>query len=388
MLTGVFQEKLRQDKGALVELTTAGATLAGVATLAWIGSGPVAMLAVTSLGFVLGFAASTVLARGLIRFRPFGDSVYADNGPQEIVSLDSFTLEIEVLRAVDGVDDLEFVVHRLPVSVDETTTYNDLIPFFEDSTTIATIPVPDKAALDTLARLSAVFPPGAFPAFGEDSLIAAVGLALRTASGGFVDLTTRERSEGRALLTRHVTAVELGDTVSLADSQEPAFDSFVAPDAPAPGAAALAVGGIPSSRAILRVNLPPAIADSSDIVRATLILVPEGPALGGPGDSVMLHTFGLQADIGLKSPYWLPTVSDTVIPGLVRVPVGSADIIRVDITHILRPWQSDSTLPHAMFLMVLPEATALSELRVLSSRSTMAPGIHITYLPLFLVEDL
>ena len=74
--------------------------------------------------------------------------------------------------------------------------------------------------------------------------------------------------------------------------------------------------------------------------------------------------------------------------GWYRIPVGSADTIRVDITHIVRPWQSDSTLPQSLLLAVLPEAATLGEVRVLSSESNAAPSLHLTYVPLFLTEEL
>lgn len=320
---------------------------------------------------------------GLARFDEFTDSLQHEGGVFPIVSVDSFKLQLEVLRSVAGVEDLELAVHRVPADVDETTAYDDLVPYFEDSTLIATIEVTDSST-----TVSAILPPDAFPSLAADSLVAAVGIALRTDSGGYVDLATREADSGDPILTRYVTTVQAGDTTQLSDARNPGFDTFVAPDPPAPGPEALEVGGIPSSRAILRVTLPAAILDSSDIVRATLILVPEGPTLGGPGDSVRFQTLGLREDLGLKSPFLLPSISDTVIPGSVSLPVGAADTIRVDITHILRPWQSDTTMPHSLLLAVVPEAAALGEVRLFSSSSAAAPSIHITYVPLFLVEKL
>jgi hypothetical protein len=320
---------------------------------------------------------------GLVRFVAFTDSLQHEGGVFPILSLDSFRLQLSVLRAVANVEDLKLVVHRVPADIDETTTYDDLVPYFEDSTVIATIEV-----ADTLETVSGILPPDAFPSLVADDFVAAVGIALRTDSGGFVDLGTSEVTGSDAILTRYVTVEQAGDTSQLSDSRQPNFDSFVAADAPAPGAEALAVGGIPSARAILRVALPDAILDSSDIVRATLILVPEGPALGGPGDSVLFQVFGLREDLGLKSPFLIPVISDTVIPGSAKLPVGSMDTVRVDITHILRPWQADSTLPNSLLLTVVPEAASLAEIRLLSTSSAAAPSIHVTYVPLFLVEEL
>jgi hypothetical protein len=319
----------------------------------------------------------------LVRFIPFTDSLDFEDDVFPILSTDSFELRLTILRSVTDVEDLELVVHRLPVTIDKETSYEDLIPYFQDSTVIATIEVDD-----TTESVAEVLPPDAFPSLGEDSLTAAIGLALRTDSGGYVDLATREGTTGSPILTRYVTVDQAGDTTELSDANEPVFDSFVAPDAPAPGPDALGIGGSPSSRAILRVNLPSAILDSSDIVRATLLIAQDMPALGAPGDSVLFQAFALREDLGLKSPFAVPSISDTVVPGSLPIPVGSADTIRVDITHILRPWQSDSTLPNSLLLTVVPEAASLGELRLLSSISGTPPSLHIAYVPLFLVEEL
>ena len=142
------------------------------------------------------------------------------------------------------------------------------------------------------------------------------------------------------------------------------------------------MGGIPSARAFLRFELPPIVMDSSDIVRATLVLVPDGPVQGAPGDSVLLRAFALTADLGPKSPFSVPTTSDTIVPGLVAVPVGSTDSIRVDITHIVRPWQTSPDFPRAVLLLVVPEAGTLGEIRLHSSRSLQGhPALRLTYVP-------
>jgi hypothetical protein len=146
------------------------------------------------------------------------------------------------------------------------------------------------------------------------------------------------------------------------------------------------VGGIPSARTIVRVAIPPKILDSSDVVRATLLMVLDGPVLGGPGDSVTVRTFAVRADVGLKSPLF-GVGQDSVTRGVADLPVGSADTMRIDITRIVIPWQNDSSVARSILLGLAPEASSLGEVRLRSSQSTAgAPAIHITYVPRFLEQ--
>jgi hypothetical protein len=317
----------------------------------------------------------------LIRFFPFADSVTSTDGTYAVQSVDSFQLSVTVLNRAPNVDDLTIVAHRLPVTVDKETTLAEMVEYFRDSTVVGTQLLPD-----TTGVVSVMLPGDAFPSFVADSLTAAVGMALQTDSGGFVDLASVNRGSGTASLLAYVTVDSAGVGVSREDARLAVFDTFVAPDLAPPSADALAMGGIPSARAFLRLEIPAVIMDSSDVVRATLVLVPDGPVQGGPGDSVLLRVFALTADLGPKSPFSVPTTSDTVIPGLVAVPVGSTDSIRLDITHLVRPWQSSPDLPRAVLLLVVPEAGTLGEIRLHSSRSVQGhPGLRLTYVPLLSV---
>ena len=80
------------------------------------------------------------------------------------------------------------------------------------------------------------------------------------------------------------------------------FRSFVFDPPPAPFGSMLAVGGVPSARSILRLSVPRAILDSSQIIRGTLILVPAVPASGAPADSFKIEAHTVLADFGAKSP--------------------------------------------------------------------------------------
>lgn len=318
----------------------------------------------------------------LIRFFPFADSVTSTDGTYAVQSVDSFQLSVTVLNRAPNVDDLTIVAHRVPVTVDKETTLAEVVEYFRDSTVVGT-----QLVSDTAGVVSVVLPGDAFPSFAPDSLTAALGIALRTDSGGFVDLASMNRGSGTASLLAYVTVDSAGVGVGREDARLAVFDTFLAPELAPPSAETLAMGGIPSARAFLRFELPPIVMDSSDIVRATLVLVPDGPVQGAPGDSVLLRAFALTADLGPKSPFSVPTTSDTTVPGLVAVPVGSTDSVRVDITHIVRPWQTSPDYPRAVLLLVVPEGGTLGEIRLRSSRSPQGrPGLRLTYVPFLSVE--
>ncbi len=321
----------------------------------------------------------------VIRFLGFADSVPSGIGPLFVQSVDSLEFDLTLLAATQNVADLELVLHRLPVDIDSLTTFDDVAPFIDDSTEIAAIPI---VVSDTTDTLSATVPPTAFPTFVADSSTVALAIALRTASGGFAYLAAEQGavSAQAPRVRRYVTADSAGTGVELSDLQGTRFDSFLVPDQPDPGLDVVAVGGLPSARAFARVNLPDRILDSSSVSRATMLLIPDRDAFGGPGDTLLLQTFGLTVDVGPKSPFFaLPL--DTIDRGIASVPVGSADTIRIDVTRIVQAWQNDSTLPRAILLRVSPEAGTTGEVWLRTSRSPAgAPALRVTYAPRFVPE--
>jgi len=170
------------------------------------------------------------------------------------------------------------------------------------------------------------------------------------------------------------------------------FDGFVF-DPPAPALDSnLTVGGVPSARALLRFTVPRGIRDSSQIIRATLLLVPVAPAPGVPVDSFFLHLSQVAADLGLKSPIGV----DTFAANSVLLRPGASDTIRIEVTKLLRAWQLDTTAATAAYLRLLAldrrdstsltgtEGTTLTALRLYSSRTpAFRPGLHVTYVPRF-----
>lgn len=317
-------------------------------------------------------------SRAVVRFFAFPERLLLnDTITAPVSSIDSFSVSISVQARAAEAPGLELVLYRLPVTVDSTATFGDLDPFFVDSARIAVVPVPDTLQTGTV---KAVVPESAFPTFTADGPRAAVGIELRSTTGAFVNLGTLESGQG-AELTRFVQVDSAGTAVPRKDARVPELDTFVAPPLPAAGAGVLRIGGVPAARALMRVTLPAAARDSAAIVRATIQLVPTGPVLGAPGDSIRILAQAVTADVGAKSPLLIVPIDSVEIRSTVAA-VGQADTIRVDVTEILRAWLVNEDLPHVLVLRAVPEGSRLSEVRAGSSALTAArPTLFITFVP-------
>jgi hypothetical protein len=320
---------------------------------------------------------AAVESHPIIRFFPLPDSLNL----RPIASIDSFRLDI-LVPARAAVSGLELVVHRLPADIDSTSTYADLEPFFEDSTQIGVIPLPDTLVGGVVGT---PLPGDAFPTLAEDGWVATVGFSILPGPEAWADLATME-SLGQAVLTMYARVVQGEDTVEASDFQQAAFDSYVSVDQASFDRDILGVGGAPSWRSILRVDLPSYVVDSSDISRATLILVPSEPILGAAGDTLRLRADALIDDVGPKSPIVAPAlgIQDTLSVGGLDLLVGASDTVVIDVTHIVKPWRADTARPHSIVLWMVPEAASLGQARFWSSRhAASAPSLAITYIPLF-----
>ena len=318
-------------------------------------------------------------SRGVLRFGAFSDLVPLDSTQTApVAELDSFQIALSMAARTPGTTGLSVTLHRLPVSVDSLISYASIAPFFDDSTVIGAISVPDTATADTI---STIVPASAFPTFVDDGRVAAIGLSIRDASGNFVTLGTVEAGLA-AILTRFVRADSAdGVLVDRSDLRAVVFDTFVHQPSPAASPFVLVVGGEPSARAFLRVTIPDFIIDASEVVAAELLLVPVEPVLGAVGDTLQIVANGLGADFGAKSPLVVTLVDSA---SLARVVIGSMDTVRVPIEIIVGQWQNNSNQPRTIVLRTGAEAASVAELRIGSSQWMGAqPALRLVYVPPF-----
>jgi hypothetical protein len=304
------------------------------------------------------------------------DTATTDEVP--VIAVDSFGVNLIVDARSPGTGDFELAFFRLPVSVDSATTYADVQSTFSDSVEIAAASFSDVEAEDTIA---VILPGDAFPALVDDSAVA-VGIAVRSANPAYVDFKSMNSALDQVSITRFVQVDSAdGEAAARTDRTLGVFDTFLYPDLPEAGATTLQVGGSPSARAFLKVDLPAVVADSSNVIRATLLLVPAEPVVGAPGDTIRILAEGLAADIGPKSPIrQVPDDSIGTYSGLTTV--GSTDTLRIDITHVVEPWRNNPTLVRTFMLRAVREAGTLGEFRFHSSSSAMGtPALHVTFIP-------
>ncbi|MFQ5703110.1 MAG: hypothetical protein ACE5HT_03730 [Gemmatimonadales bacterium] len=322
----------------------------------------------------------TISSRAMIKFLRFDDSVALSTfgSDKPVVATDSFqiTLNLERRSATDS--SLSLTIHRIPVGIDSTTTSADLDPFFSDSTLIARIPLADTV---TPGPLTVILPPTAFPALATDSLITAIGIAVESQNPAFAEISANGSGNGASIKRWIQVDSADGVTAQRTESQQVDFDSFTTTSIAPPGSDALFVGGSPSARALLRVNAPAFIVDTSNVIRATLIMVPSEPVIGPPGDTVRVQAESLVSDFGPKSPI-VPLPSDSLLFGSALLPVGSTDTVRIDITHIVLPWRNNPMVPRSFMLRVTPEGSGIGEYRFNSSRAAFGrPQIQFTFIP-------
>jgi len=318
-------------------------------------------------------------SRVVYRFVAFSDSLLLAAGDTirgPVIGTDSFVVELPIVARHTEQTGLELVFHRLPVAVDSTVTYGDLDPSFADSTIIGVLPVPDST---TALSVFATFDSAAFPSLAADGNVAALGVELRT-TGGYVQLGSVGGASAPSL-TRYVSLDSAGTTVSRFDGKVAVFNAVTATPLPAVGPDERAAGGVPSIRTLLRFGLPARIMDSSTVLRATLLLIPTGPVLGAPGDTLALLAHGLTSDVGAKSPLEA-LVTDSIVARLGFFPIGWDDTLRLDVTTLVREWASDSTRPRALVVRAIPEGGSVAEVRFGSAASgPVRPRLQITFAP-------
>jgi len=323
-------------------------------------------------------AAGDAASRAVMVFPAFADSLLVASGDTvrgAVLATDSFAVLLPLRGRNPAYTGLAATLHRIPVGTDAATTYADLEPYFADSTLLATVAIPDSVVSDTLR---VVLDSLAFPGLAADGNQAALGVAFRSPAG-YIQLGATESQDG-VQLTRYVRLDSAGTAVPRIEGKLPSFDTFVASAPPAVTPEEREIGGVPASRTLLRFALPARIGDSSTVLRATLVLVPTGPVLGPPGDSLGVVAQGLASDVGAKSP--LQTIpSDSLSLRVGFLPVGSADTVRLDVTDLVIGWTRDSTRPRAFAVRAVPEGSSVATLRVGSAAGAARPRLHVTFVP-------
>ncbi|HLB36240.1 MAG TPA: hypothetical protein VJL31_06700 [Gemmatimonadales bacterium] len=301
-----------------------------------------------------------------------GDTTVRDS----IIQTDSLSVRLNIVRRNAGVSGVTLAFHEIPLTPDSATTYGDMTPYFQDSTLVATLQVPDSLVKDTL---SVTFPAAALRHFGPDTLRVGIGVRIVSPEPAFV--TVASDTIAPAALIRRFVQVDssTGTTrVTRSDTWGIRFRTFVVDPGGIPSPVGLTVGGATGARGFVKLNLPGFIVDSTLVVRATLLLPATQPVFGAPGDTFSVRVVALGSDFGPKSP-----VADTSFGGTVRVAVGGSDTVAVDITRIFALWRGNAAVPRTVMFQVEPEAASINTLELPGQGSATPAAIRVTYAPPF-----
>jgi len=332
------------------------------------------------------------------------------------ITVDSARLQINIVRRDTAATNLWIKFYRLPLDIDSTTTFAQLVPAFTDSIVdsvnvsalLASAKVFDTATLriwgDTIQTDSAghVLRIGRADStlllyvhldttqaryVGADSGTIAWGIRVSADTLASIGVGSNESGRG-GLLTWFYTFPDTNAAPVQRQAQRgPNFDSFVFTPPTPPVDSNLAVGGAPVARSMLRFAIPSVLRDSADVVRATLILVPVGAVPGAVGDSFEVVARPVVADLGAKSP--VTTNGDLWFRQ--RVYVNDPDTVRMEITNLIRAWALDTSAVTAFVLGLpprfdegpvrrTPEASSYTQIRFYSSRTpAFRPAVQITY---------
>jgi hypothetical protein len=345
-----------------------------------------------------------LLDKMFTRIRPSG----TDTTTVPIV-VDSSRLRVTITRKDRSATNLQLKLYALPLTVDSLSTYAGLDSYF------AAPAVDSVNVSDLLSR----------PFISDTATVRAWGDSIRTDSAGHVLVVARADSAyqiyfsldtvqapfsapdsgqlafGVRVAADSAVSIGLGTNESVSNGpviewfyhftppdsvtpkrdstlRSPSVDNFVFDPPVQPLDSNLAVGGAPSARSLIRVNMPAFLHDSLDVVRATLILVPAGPVAGVASDSFEIIVRPVLADLGGKSPM------STEVAGRVRIHPGVVDTVRIEVTDLVRSWGIDTTLATAFILGHSPEADSFSEIRFFSSRTpAFRPALQVTYVKRF-----
>jgi hypothetical protein len=311
---------------------------------------------------------------GIIAFNRRPDSVSLRDTLRPY-TIDSVRLSLLVVSHDTAARHVQVQLYRLPSNVDTTAlSYASLSPLFTPANLIGGQLLPDTAVADSVRLIlkGSQLAPVTLQPGDAGRLVVGVSMTGDTPTGGRIG---NQRGAFPPEFLTYVRPIAPNSVVQGVPIT-PAFTDYVSRQTPTIDPELLTVGGVPSSRVLLRFPWPARLRDSATIVRATLELVPAQPITGVRNETASLDVRGLATDFGAKSPVEPSSL------GSLTLPFSSSDTVRVEIANVVRFWQG-GLRPPATFLSIAPEVETFSRAVFGSSRSGAPPRIRINYLPRF-----
>ncbi len=298
-----------------------------------------------------------------------GDSLYA-------YTVDSVAIALGVLSRDPAATGIVLELYRAPAALDSGVTFAEVSAFITPATFLDTIMVPDSLQNGSLR---AVFSGAELPLVEippADSGVIAIAVALTADSATGVELGNIGAATFLPTITWYISVPEVDSTMQPpAIRRVPTFSTYVEENPPVVDPDLLQVGGAPSSRFIVRFDVPDSVLIGVQILRAELLLNPAQPIAGVPGIATTITARGVLSDQGAKSPL-VPLLSSAV-----EVIPGSMDTVTVEVIELVRSWQVVTNPPaQAFFLSLQPEASSFTVPVFASTRSPSGvPRLRVTY---------
>lgn len=348
-------------------------------------------------GYIQPFAAPSLLIsnglqgseeRGIVRFVRRADSVGVRD-TLRAYTIDSVAFGFSIVARDTTLTGLQVQLYRLPATIDSTTTFASVDPFFVPGNLVTTIAVADtlkRGSIRTVlqgADLARVVIPAA------DTGVLALGIRIDAPVPTGVRLGAINGASPAAFSTYATLDVpDTGAAKLRTLSVVAGFNSSLPAVSVVDDSTLLAVGGAPSARTLLRFDLPARILDSATIVRATLELTAVGPITGLATDPARMQARAVLADLGAKSP--LNSTAGRVPADTIES--GVSGTIDLEAVRLVELWLGASTSPSALVLSLAPdlEGASFSQPVFFSTRAAdpaVRPRLRISYLRSFPFEN-
>jgi len=329
--------------------------------------------------------------RGLVRFLARGDSVTLRDTLRGY-TIDSVSLSFTLVTRDTTTTGLELLLYRVGPRFDSTTTYTDVAPAFVPESLVAVVPIADtvnSGILRTVLQGADLSKVQLSPA---DSGNLAIGLRLSAPTFTGVRIGALAGNSSPVFTTYATLDVPDTGTAKLRNIALTAGANTTVSEAPplVMDTTLLAVGGAPSSRSLIRFDLPPRIRDSATIVRASIELTPVAPIIGLPNTNgsdtlpTAVVAKPLLADVGAKSPV-------SIDPR--RIPKDTLDVgatgVSLEAVRLVELWIGFAPRPSSIMLSLEPEASSFSHPVFYSSRAldpALRPRLRLSYLLRFPFE--
>ncbi|HEX5438789.1 MAG TPA: hypothetical protein VFW98_16680 [Gemmatimonadaceae bacterium] len=152
----------------------------------------------------------------------------------------------------------------------------------------------------------------------------------------------------------------------------------------------LAVGGLPASRAYLRFDLPPAIVDSTTVVRASLLLTQVPSRAFLHPDTVAIIPLAGQASNSVTDPAKSALLAAPA--GIINLPVltitpQDSGQRAIELVQLLRLWKASAATGNQRAVILQFGAEGLDPRQVLfystdaSVPDSLRPRLHLSYIP-------